>query len=1618
MRYLSREPKRHAADFNDCRRTANAPVRFGHPRPMKRHLLPLLLLLAICVSETRAVTVTLVTANDTWRFAKGLTEASTPIDAWRSNTFNDVAFSNAPAPFWYGDVLVGGTQLTDMQNGYLCIFLRKQFVITNIAEITSMELGAAVDDGFVAWINGQEVLRVNAPPEPFTINSAVATAAVEPPPFNTYAVTNFALFLSPTGTNVLTIQVFNAGIASTDLGFSASLSAATDDAPLVASTFPTPGSTVQGLTFVTVTFNENVSGVTVGDLLVNGSATATSILTNNPAEYQFNFPQPPTGSVTLAWAPGHGIADVDGSPNAFVPAGSWSYTLDTNLIAGSVIISEFMADNGNGISDEDGTRSDWIELHNTGLVDVNLQGWFLTETPLNLSRWRFPSVILQANKRLIVWASEKNRTNPAAPLHTNFKLTKSEGGVLALVNAQTNVVSAFLSYLPQVENISFGRAEGLPTSAGYFATPTPGEVNVANGSGFAAAPGMSLASGVYTNASLSLVITVPPGTTVRYTTDGTVPTTSSTAYSGPIALANNITIKARAFPTAGTLLPSDVVVRNFVFLDASTRNFNSNLPILILSTEGRGMASSVAPGQPRTRGTFMVFDTFRGRSALTGKPDLISPAEFEVFGQTSAGFPKQPYNIEIQDALGYDDAKSVLGLPSEADWKLRNPYADKCLMNDFLAYEIFDQMGNYSCRRRFVEVFVDTGGGRLSYPGDYVGVEVFLEKIERGKDRVDIKELTAYHTNGVDVTGGYMFKKDKDSGGDLNFTAGGQGLKLHEPKPNSMRVSQGVTTTWPGSGYTPSASNQMTYLVNYLNAFSTAMNAGDWLTRTGTNHYSHYIDVDAFVDQHWIVEFPKQIDGYRISNFYHKDRGGKVKPVPIWDWNLAFGNANYLDGGHTSAWYYVVLNDANAHIWLSRLVGNQPIPGGTAGDPDFIQKIIDRWGVLRTNVMNGDRLVARIDELGNLLAEAAGRNYGDKYTTLLNNYTWPNPIEGQGWDVDYTQPTYAGIISEMKKWTAGRYAWVDAQFPKQPQSSLPDGSIAGGSSLSLTAPAGTIYYTLDGRDPRASQANGAVAAAALTYASPVTLSTNARLFARARVGSVWSPPTISTFVVSTPQLVISEIMYHPAAPVPGPGVTNVDEDFEYLEVLNTGASTLSLGGYSISGGVDFTFPAGSLAANDRLLVVKNRHAFTNRYGTALNAQIAGEFSGNLANDGNRLILKGSLQEPILDFSYDDDWYPITDGFGFSLVIVDANAARETWGLQTSWRPSGALQGTPGTGDGAAPSFPQVVINEALTHSDPPPPTDTVELLNLAGAPADISGWYLTDDFGTPKKFRIPDGTILGAGGFVTFDESQFNTPSNAPTSFALSSQGDSIYLFSADLAGNLTGYHHGFDFGAARNGVTFGRYLNSQGAEHFVAESLPTLGSTNSGPLVGPIVISEIHYHPVDVFTNGAYWDNMEEEFIELHNITGGTVPLYDPAHPANTWRLRDAVSFDFPTNLSIGAGEYLIVANINSADPAALAAFRARYSLSPSVPVVGPYSGKLDNDSGKIELYRPDSPEPTGVPYTLVERIHYRDAAPWDAAADGIGAALQRIVVSAYGNDPTNWVAGGTSPGAPRGSA
>ncbi len=490
---------------------------------------------------------------------------------------------------------------------------------------------------------------------------------------------------------------------------------------------------------------------------------------------------------------------------------------------------------------------------------------------------------------------------------------------------------------------------------------------------------------------------------------------------------------------------------------------------------------------------------------------------------------------------------------------------------------------------------------------------------------------------------------------------------------------------------------------------------------------------------------------------------------------------------------------------------------------------------------------------------------------------------------------------------------------------------------------------------------------------------------------------------------ITEVMYHP-----GPtnaGTPYLQDDYEFIELKNISTNvTLNLLGVHFTNGIEFAFTAtngiNSLAPGRTVVLVKNSAAYVTRHGPGTN--IAGTYTGTLDNSGERVQLHDAIGEEIMDFTYNNSWHPVTDGLGFSLVIVNENAHHTAWNSKPGWRASGALLGSPGASDPAPATFAPVLVNEVLANTELPD-TDAIELWNSGTNVASIGNWFLSDDFFTPKKFRIAAGTTINAGDHLTFTEAQFNTVPSASTNFALGAMGDEAYLFAADAAGNLLGYYHGFHFDASSAGVSFGRHINSQAGQHIVAQAALTLGAANSGPLVGPVVITEIMYHPPGV--GGA--DDSANEYIELLNISTNTVALYDEAAPTNSWRLKDAVDFSFSTNTSLPPGGYLLVVGFNpQSNTNALATFRARWGVDTNVPIVGPYSGQLDNSTDNIELVKPQPVATNGFDYVMVDKVDYQDVAPWNAAADGLGLALQRIVVGDYGNEPTNWTAAALTPG------
>ena len=382
--------------------------------------------------------------------------------------------------------------------------------------------------------------------------------------------------------------------------------------------------------------------------------------------------------------------------------------------------------------------------------------------------------------------------------------------------------------------------------------------------------------------------------------------------------------------------------------------------------------------------------------------------------------------------------------------------------------------------------------------------------------------------------------------------------------------------------------------------------------------------------------------------------------------------------------------------------------------------------------------------------------------------------------------------------------------------------------------------------------------------------------------------------------------------------------------------------------------------------------------------------------------------------------------GSTYTVVDTvGFGSQERGVSEGRLPDGAVDivafpGSPTPGESNYRLLTHVVINEVLAHTDPPL-EDAIELENLSAMPVDLSGWFLSNSRVQRRKYHLPAGTVLPARGFRVIYESQFND--GTTNAFTLNAaHGDEVWL-SAATNGVETGERTGVAFGASFNGVSFGRVPTSQGFDFapllrrtFGVDAPTSLeafrtgtGLPNAGPVIGPVVISEIHYNP----------PAGQAAFVELCNITSQTVPLYDPAFPSNQWQLGGGVAFSLPAGCSLPPGGCLVVVDFDPAgDPAALDAFRARYGLSADAVVLGPLTGKLANDADTVELYRPDIPQlpphPDAgfVPYVLADWVSYTDAPPWPSGAvDGGGLSLQRLLPTLYGNDPINWGAAVPSP-------
>ncbi|MFT5525378.1 MAG: hypothetical protein ACI9HK_003346, partial [Pirellulaceae bacterium] len=578
------------------------------------------------------------------------------------------------------------------------------------------------------------------------------------------------------------------------------------------------------------------------------------------------------------------------------------------------------------------------------------------------------------------------------------------------------------------------------------------------------------------------------------------------------------------------------------------------------------------------------------------------------------------------------------------------------------------------------------------------------------------------------------------------------------------------------------------------------------------------------------------------------------------------------------------------------------------------------------------------------------------------------------------------------------------------------GSVNPGFQLTISAPAGTIYYTVDGTDPRAADGNPAPTAAIWNAAIAITNATDVQ--ARTLDGNDWSALNTASFFINTAatadNFAITEVHYNPHEPTADELLVNPlfdNNDFEFVEFRNLSNDTINLENVRVNNGFAFDFTGSNieqLNPNEYVIVVKNQTAFEARYGNQL--PVAGEFaSGSLNNNGERIEVIDRFEGTIHDFAYNDggSWPGRADGTGSSLelqVVGDTGGDPNFYSTAINWRSSTEFGGSPAA-DGIGP-FENVVVNEVLTHTDLPV-KDSVELYNTTNDPINIGGWFISDAKGTLDKFQIPANTILNGGQYIVFNEDDFNSSMGIdPHDFAFDgAHGDDVWLMASDASGNMIRFADHVEFGASANGESFGRWPNGQGRLYPMASL--TFGLTNSGPRVGPVVISEVMYHPT---SPSPLIDADDLEFIEIYNPTDTAIDL-------TNWQLDDGISFQFD-GVTLDSKTSLAVLSFDPSDPLNAAKrdnFLAFYSLPNADSLIGGYSGKLANSGERVALLRPDSPplgEPDFFPLLLEDEVTWSNLAPWPVEPSGAGDSLNRSDINNWGNSDTTWAAASPTPG------
>lgn len=423
--------------------------------------------------------------------------------------------------------------------------------------------------------------------------------------------------------------------------------------------------------------------------------------------------------------------------------------------------------------------------------------------------------------------------------------------------------------------------------------------------------------------------------------------------------------------------------------DPVTINPDDMLPQININTNGNTIVD-----EPKIDAVITIIEA--GVETYSGNIGI------EIRGSSSQFFPKKQFGFETRDEANEDLDVSLLDYPEEEDWILYAPYSDKALVRNHLIYELSNDIGRYASRTKLVEVSINDA---------YNGLYVFMEKLKRDNNRIDLNKLKPDEISGEDLTGGYILKLDKADGFNETFYDDFNSFKSNY-LPNDASLGQEIHFLYDTPDAEDIVPEQKAYISQYIRDFEDAL-ASDEFTDPDLG-YAAFIDTESFIDFFLLNELANNVDGYRLSTWITKDKNEKMKMGPIWDFNLAFGNADYCGGGVTNVWAYKFNERCPTDVWVIPFWWERLLQ-----DPAFVTQLQNRWMDLRASTFSEGFILGKIGAYENAMTAAGAISNNFEKWPVLGTYIWPNNFIGNSHDEE---------IQYLKSWITNRLGWLDNEI--------------------------------------------------------------------------------------------------------------------------------------------------------------------------------------------------------------------------------------------------------------------------------------------------------------------------------------------------------------------------------------------------------------------------------------------------------------------------------------------------------------------------------------------------------------------------------------------------------------